>query len=637
MATDTDYNYISNASYQCLQCNKVHVKKYEPPVLWSIFNHERERKMFVCPDCNITCEAVGHYLETEKPVVIEPGLIGTIPKVLQKDIDFVLQIIKEEAKHDEPSIKQLFYGMSTAFTRLGMGHKINSRDSGAGKSYLTNKVAGYFPTKHVLILGGASNKAFQHKQGELVIKDEDGNYLPLFIELDKLEMKLENLDPDGDEAKKIQREIKLVKSQAHKLIDLDNTIIVIQDTPQEGLLANIMSLVSQDSERDQEYLFVDDKLQGTSNIIHGMPVIFYTRVLDDTRNARAEEVFRRFVNVTPSATREKVQEANRITFKRYGLMPEEYGDQVVSGTDKLRAKEIVANMVEHLKAHSEYLGPKESGVRILFEETLSHAMPCDDVFQMTVSDRLARYLSIITKVNMCSRPRFVHKATGAFYPVSTFEDLKEAFSLMEMGGSNIRPYLVVMYNEVIYPLYSEMDEPKKDKDSSGNVLDAEKIKALRAQEIIDGAKERLGLTISSKAIHYKYLIPMAELGLINWAKSELKGNEKIYYPSDPDSPKVHSLFPEDDLRLTVNDEAFYPNSKNLEQSYGFRSKLSYKEGGKNISDIYRLEDPEGTEITLAELIDKYLSNPELCFKTKFGRSNNQNYAVQIVLNHLRNI
>ena len=64
------------------------------------------------------------------------------------------------------------------------------------------------------------------------------------------------------------------------LINLDNLIIEILDTPQEGLLSNLMSLVSQDGDRDQEYMFVNDKFQGTSNIMHGMPVIFYTRVLD---------------------------------------------------------------------------------------------------------------------------------------------------------------------------------------------------------------------------------------------------------------------------------------------------------------------------------------------------------------------
>ena len=198
--------------------------------------------------------------------------------------------------------------MATAFTRLGMGHKVNSRDSGAGKSYLTNKVAGYFPDQHVQILGGASNKAFQHKQGELVIKDEDtGKYKPVEPLIEELEEQAQDLDPQtkGKEIKTIEKEIKSLKKKAHKLINLDNTVIVIQDTPQEGLLANLMSLISQDGEKDQEYMFVDDKLQGASNIIHGMPTIFYTRVLDDSRNTRSEEIFRRFVNVTPSATKEK--------------------------------------------------------------------------------------------------------------------------------------------------------------------------------------------------------------------------------------------------------------------------------------------------------------------------------------------
>ena len=496
---------------------------------------------------------------------------------------------------------------------------MNSRDSGAGKSYLTNKVAGYYPDQHVQILGGASNKAFQHKQGELVIKDEDtGKYKPVEPLIEELEEQAQDLDPQtqGKEIKTIDKQIKSLRKNSHKLIDLDNTIIVIQDTPQEGLLSNRMSLISQDGEKDQEYLFVDDKLQGASNIIHGMPTIFYTRVLDDSRNTRSEEIFRRFVNVTPSATKEKVQEANRITFKRYGLLPEEYGDQVVSKDDKQRAKMIVGDIVDLLKEHTAHLGPKESGVRILFEETLSHAMPCNDVFQMTVSDRMARYLAIITKVKMSSRPRFVHKVTGAFYPIATFDDLKEAFSMMEMGGSNIRPYLVVMYNEVIFPLYLQIDEPRSDKDVYGNVMGKETYKGLRVQEIIEGAKDILHFTISAKEMYNKYLTPMAELGLLNWQKSIIKGSEKIFMPSNIDAPKVFSMFPDiNDLTLEVTDMAFYPSKEAIEQSYGSRSKLSSEHGGKKIFDIYRLEDHEGKEISVSELVEEYLSNPELCFKT----------------------
>ena len=253
--------------------------------------------------------------------------------------------------------------------------------------------------------------------------------------------------------------------------------------------------------------------------------------------------------------------------KRYGLLPERYGDQVVSKDDKQRAKMIVGDIVDLLKSHTAHLGVKESGVRILFEETLSHAMPSDDVFQMTVSDRMARYLAIITKVKMSSRAKFVHRKTGAFYPIATYGDLKEAFSLMEMGGSNIRPYLVVMYNEVIYPLYSQIDEPRTDKDENGNVIARERYKGLRVQEIIEGSKEILG-SISAKEMYNKYLTPMVELSLLNWQKSIIKGSEKIFMPSNIEASKVFSMFPDTkDLKLEVSDKAYWPSKESIEQSY----------------------------------------------------------------------
>ena len=54
---------------------------------------------------------------------------------------------------------------------------------------------------------------------------------------------------------------------------------------------------------------------------------------------------------------------------------------------------------------------------------------------------------------MDHRPRLVDKNTGAFYPISTFEDLKETLELMEMGASNVRSYLAVAYNQVFLPAF----------------------------------------------------------------------------------------------------------------------------------------------------------------------------------------
>ena len=122
-------------------------------------------------------------------------------------------------------------------------------------------------------LVGASDKAFLHRRGELVVKDEQtGELKPLEPMIDLLEHEIETLGDQLDEEKsrkpsnksaikKFVEEIKEKQNQIkshlkrqQKLIDLNN--LIIADTPQEGFFANLMSLMSQDSRRDQEYLLL---------------------------------------------------------------------------------------------------------------------------------------------------------------------------------------------------------------------------------------------------------------------------------------------------------------------------------------------------------------------------------------------
>ena len=49
-------------------------------------------------------------------------------------------------------VKQLFCGISSAFTKIPIPHNVNSKDTGAGKTYLLSHVAEYFPNKYVLPL-----------------------------------------------------------------------------------------------------------------------------------------------------------------------------------------------------------------------------------------------------------------------------------------------------------------------------------------------------------------------------------------------------------------------------------------------------------------------------------------------------
>ena len=214
-----------------------------------------------------------------------------------------------------------------------------------------------------------------------------------------------------------------------------------------------MTILSQDIERDQEYAFTDKssngKLFANKNRIRGMPVIMTTQVIDDTDNTRFEEKIRRFIHISPNTSAKKIREANRLTGFKYGYLKTEYDRASSIEIDIARAKQIVKIMIAKLKQQKEFLGPKESGVKIPYVLSVVGSLPVEDgeVWQMTVGERTMKYLSMITKLIMDNRPRLVDKETEAFYPISTFEDLKETMILMERGGSRVRPYLQQWYND----------------------------------------------------------------------------------------------------------------------------------------------------------------------------------------------
>src|SRR6476619_330939 len=103
---------------------------------------------------------------------------------------------------------------------------------------------------------------------------------------------------------------------------------------------------------------------------------------------------------------------------------------------------------------------------------------------MTVMHRIRAYLAVVTKVHMDNRPRLVNTQTGAFYPISTFADLKETWELMERGGSNVRAYLAECYNKVILPVLKELDgELKARRDEDGRTIEKESRVGLTTEEI----------------------------------------------------------------------------------------------------------------------------------------------------------
>lgn len=96
-------------------------------------------------------------------------------RLSHEEISFVIDIMKEEAPYDLISIKQLFFGMMSAFSKNPIPHNVNSKDSGAGKSYLLNLVSSYFPQKYVIALTGMSDKAIMHRNGVMVIEKKNSD------------------------------------------------------------------------------------------------------------------------------------------------------------------------------------------------------------------------------------------------------------------------------------------------------------------------------------------------------------------------------------------------------------------------------------------------------------------------------
>jgi CBS domain-containing protein len=545
--------------------------------------------------------------------------------ITKEDIEFAINTIIKEARYDELSIRQILHGFNSSFTKTPIPHVINSKNSGAGKSYLLNHVASFYPDKNILTLAGISDKAIFHSDGPMVIEDEQtGEIRPIDPTINDLEAEINELEREPkknkQEIKETRSEIKSLQRSAQKLIDLTNKIIIIQDTPSSSVFNLIMTLLSQDTPKDQIYAFTDKsgngKLIQSRNRIRGMPVIFTTQVIDDTDNQRFEEKNRRFIHVTPNTSREKIREANRLTATKYGSIAEEYDILVVSREDIARAKQIIRVIIAKLKVHSKYLGPKQTGVKIPFAMTVTGSLPNDgNVWNMTVAERVMKYLSMNTKLHMDQRPRLVHKETGAFYPITTFEDLKDTMQLMERAATNIRPYLSEWYERVFLPAFQGLDgKPNVYENDVGMPLKENYVGliteqlAAKTQEVMHVHKP------STDDIRKSYLYPLINLGLVDKAPSVKDHRHNIFYPVE-----TGNITGSNKNKILVSDPNLYPTKNIIEES--FRTIVKYDAEGSTFFDQttdYRIEDVDGRKIELEELIDRHFSNPEEYFEKGYS-------------------
>ena len=171
---------------------------------------------------------------------------------------------------------------------------------------------------------------------------------------------------------------------------------------------------------------------------------------------------RRFVGISPTTTKKKFEDGNKITIYESLSTPEEYDSLVVSEADRDCARHTIKILVAKLKLHSKGLKPKKQfGVFYAICHSLLDFFTDDYPWSMTVMNRLVRYIAIMTLEKMDFRPRLVNKQTGQFYPIATFEDVKEALQLMKVVASSMRQYLMKWYNKRFLISYRKLNNKPK--------------------------------------------------------------------------------------------------------------------------------------------------------------------------------
>jgi hypothetical protein len=319
-----------------------------------------------------------------------------------------------------------------------------------------------------------------------------------------------------------------------------------------------------------------------------------------------------FYTVISNADENKIQEAlAQIIIKLSGVSDD--FECIVSKEDIKKSKDIIERLCKKLKEHNQaflYNDITDNGVKILYVSILYSSLPTSDAWSMTVLTRLLNYIAIVTKVNMGSRPKIVDMQTGVFYPMSTYDDLKEALEIMKTASLSVRPYQQDWYTHIFLPAFGELGpEPNcKISESYGNIIARESIVGLTTKQLADKMNQQ-GMNISIGNIYENYLRPLNKQGIIDYSRSVLNGKENLYYPANNNNdtenglPFSSSLLPlTEDCRLILNQP--FDEKNVLEESF----RIIIEQRSNRGENKYKIIDVDGSELSISDLLEKYFFN-----------------------------
>lgn len=543
-------------------------------------------------------------------------------------IQFCLDVIAKEVKQDDRLVKQVFLTLLSAYTNNPINLAINA-PTGEGKSYVVSKVAELFPQSDVIFLTAMTDKALFHMQGTLVIKNnETGEYESIEDKVTEIDSDIEDKQSEicrtkdnnlkeglRSQIKELARQKKELLKGVMKRIDIDHKVLIFSDTPKHTLLEAIMSLLSHDR-YEVEYVFVDtfNGIETKSNVLRGFPTVIFTAAIDYSKHPRWAETQRRFIITNPNMTPEKYKQSIQLIGAKSGLPEFVYDATIVSESEKEQAKEIIKGLKDKILSITERNTPSSPNVFIPYYTSLEKSLPSNKASDMTRVQRLYNYLDLLPVINIDKRPRLRIRNDGDFIiktsPFATFDDVRESVYLMEYSNG-VRPYILEWFNEVFLAAFKEKTIPNtKFNDDSVS----EEIIALTTAELVKATERIRAYKFSTQQMLENYIVPLINAGYIDKADSKIDRRSYIFFPVT--NTKQRKLFDSDETNnlsqnklICITDSTSFPNRNYLISK--IEGVLRYS-SDKGI--IIKLEDHEGNEITVEELVDRYYKDPDKYFE-----------------------
>jgi hypothetical protein len=190
-------------------------------------------------------------------------------------------------------------------------------------------------------------------------------------------------------------------------------------------------------------------------------------------------------------------------------------------------------------------------------------------------------------------------------PLATFDDLREAMSLMDYNNG-VRPYILDWYNDVFLPTYNDKSGPDTKNDKTEDRM------AITTKELMEKTLEIKGISLNNQKLLETYIYPLLNCNYISSEDSQIDRRAKIFYPvianDTKDNNNLFEMMKTNKLsqtvRLPVQDLIAYPSKEYI------KSKILdiMKYSSENRSLI--LEDQDRIERSTDEIVDRYYCNPD---------------------------